>query len=147
MRWVYDDGGRAAAGFRGATDDCVCRAIAIAAELPYTEVYDRLNALARSERVGKRKRGVSSARTGVYKVTQHKLIEQLGWVWTPTMQIGQGCKVHLRAEELPKGRLLVSVSRHLVAVIDGVIHDTHDCSRSGTRCVYGFWRQPAASCE
>ena len=25
-----------------------------------------------------------------------------------------------------KGRLIVSVSRHMVAVIDGVIHDTHD---------------------
>jgi hypothetical protein len=26
-------------------------------------------------------------------------------------------------------------------VIDGVIHDTHDCSRGGTRCVYGYWRK------
>jgi hypothetical protein len=34
-------------------------------------------------------------------------------------------------------------SRHLVAVIDGVIHDTHDCSRDGTRCVYGYF-QPSA---
>jgi hypothetical protein len=25
-------------------------------------------------------------------------------------------------------------------VIDGVIHDTHDCSRNGTRCVYGYYR-------
>jgi len=24
-------------------------------------------------------------------------------------------------------------------VIDGVLHDTHDCSRDGTRCVYGYW--------
>jgi hypothetical protein len=33
------------------------------------------------------------------------------------------------------GRLVVSVSGHMVAVIDGVIHDNHDCSRGGTRCV------------
>jgi len=38
--------------------------------------------------------------------------ESLGWKWTPTMRIGQGCKVHLRADELPVGRLIVSVSRH-----------------------------------
>jgi len=25
-------------------------------------------------------------------------------------------------------------------VIDGVIFDTHDPSRRGTRCVYGIWR-------
>jgi hypothetical protein len=57
------------------------------------------------------------------------------------MSIGSGCKVHLCTEELPKGRLIVSVSRHLIAVIDGVFHDTHDCSRGGTRCVYGYWRR------
>jgi hypothetical protein len=57
------------------------------------------------------------------------------------MKIGSGCRVHLRERELPSGRLIVSVSRHMVAVIDGVIHDTHDPSRGGTRCVYGYWRE------
>jgi hypothetical protein len=47
-----------------------------------------------------------------------------------------------RNGELPIGRLIVSVSKHLVAVVDGVIHDTHDPSRAGTRCVYGYWRSP-----
>ena len=51
-------------------------------------------------------------------------MESLGWKWTPTMQIGSGCTVHLRADELPSGGLVVSVSKHLTAVIDGVIHDT-----------------------
>ena len=31
----YDDGGRKAAGFRGETNDCVCRAIAIVTGIPY----------------------------------------------------------------------------------------------------------------
>ena len=64
----------------------------------------------------------------------------LGFIWHPTMQIGSGCKVHLRADELPPGRLVVMVSKHSAAVIDGVLHDTHDCSRNGTRCVYGYWK-------
>jgi hypothetical protein len=55
------------------------------------------------------------------------------------MAIGQGCKVHLRATELPAGRLIVQVSKHLVAVIDGVIRDTSDPSRGGKRCVYGYY--------
>jgi len=25
----------------------------------------------------------------------------------------------------------------------GVIHDTHDCSRDGTRCVYGYFSLPS----
>ena len=56
------------------------------------------------------------------------------------MRIGSGCKVHLRADELPAGRLIVNLSRHSAAVIEGVLHDTYDSSRNGTRCVYGYWR-------
>ena len=63
------------------------------------------------------------------------------------MFIGQGCKVHLRADELPKGRLVVALSKHIVAIIDGVIHDTGDPSRGGTRCVYGYFQNNAARIE
>ena len=52
------------------------------------------------------------------------------------------CTVHLRADELPAGRIIASLSRHVVAVIDGVIHDIYDPSRDGTRCVYGYWTVP-----
>jgi hypothetical protein len=62
---------------------------------------------------------------------------QLGFRWTPTMHIGQGCKVHLRAGELPMGRLVVSVSKHFTCVIDGTIYDTHNPHRNGASCVYG----------
>jgi hypothetical protein len=67
-------------------------------------------------------------------------MRSLGFKWTPIMAVGTGCRVHLRADELPLGRLVVKISRHYSAVIDGVIHDTHDPSRGGTRCVYGCWR-------
>lgn len=143
MKFVIDDGGRSAAGYKGVTGDCVARAIAIATGKNYQEVYDALNVAGQSERRGSRKRGVSNARTGVYKQTIRKYLESLGWKWTPTMGIGTGCKVHLRAEELPAGRLIVNVSKHTVAVIDGVIHDTYDPSRNGTRCVYGYFTAPA----
>jgi hypothetical protein len=139
MKFIYDDGGRALAGRKGDAGDCVTRAIAIATGKSYGEVYDAINTLAKRERKGTKKRGVSSARGGVYKATQHRYMAALGWTWTPTMRIGSGCTVHLREGELPSGRLVVSVSRHAVAVIDGVIHDTHDPQRSGTRCVYGYW--------
>ena len=142
MKHVFNDGGRKLAGYKGKTGDCVTRAIAIATGLPYQEVYDALNGLADSERTGKRKRGKSNSRTGVYKQTKRKYLESLGWTWTPTMQIGSGCKVHLRSDELPSGRLIVALSRHSAAVIDGVLHDTYDCSRHGTRCVYGYFSRP-----
>ena len=141
MRFVKDDGGRAAAGYIGDARDCVTRAIAIATGKSYQEVYDRLNELAKTERSSVRRKGKSNARTGVHRVTYDKYLVELGWVWTPTMLIGSGCKVHLKDGELPNGRLIVSLSKHNVAVIDGVIHDTYDPSRGGTRCVYGYWRK------
>src|ERR1700724_831174 len=138
----FDDCGRSAAGYTGKSGDSVGGAIEIATGLPHQHIYDFVNGAAIYERTGTRKRGKSNARTGVYKTSIKRVMKSLGWVWTPTMQIGSGCTVHLRADELPSGQLVVSVSKHLTAVIDGVIRDTHDCSRRGTRCVYGYWQPP-----
>jgi len=113
------------------------QAIAIATEQPYADVRDRINYLADEVHFDG-----SDAAHGVHKTLYKEYLTALGWKWTPTMGIGTGCKVHLRNGELPMGRLIVSVSRHLTAVIDGVINDTADCSRYGTRCVYGYWRKP-----
>ena len=134
--FIITDGGRAAAGYRGHAGDCVARSIAIAAQLPYQIVYDALNAAAKQERP---RGGTSSARNGMARPTIRKFLKELGWYWIPTMGIGTGTRVHLCADELPRGRLVVSCSKHLTAMIDGVIHDTHDPSRGGTRCVYGYW--------
>jgi len=140
LRFKYNDGGRAAAGFRGSTGDCVCRSIAIATGLKYQVVYQHINNIGSMEKIAKRQRGKSHARTGVYKSTQHALLAKLGWRWVPTMGIGTGCKVHLRQGEVPmKGTIICKVSRHLVTVVDGVMYDTHDPSRGGSRCVYGYW--------
>jgi hypothetical protein len=142
MEFIFHDGGRGAAGFKGKTGDCVTRSIAIATNKPYQEVYDALNRLAQAERISKRKKRRSSSRTGVYRQTYQRYLESLGWQWTSTMSIGSGCRVHLRASELPPGPLIVKVSRHLTAMIDGVLYDTHNCSRGGTRCVYGYFSRP-----
>lgn len=139
QRFVYDDGGRETAGYKGTASDCVCRAIAIATERPYKEIYRMINEYGKSERITKRRKERSNARTGVHKDTARKLLNDLGWEWHPTMYIGSGCKVHLNKDELPKGRIICAVSRHYVAVIDGMVHDTYDCTRNGNRCVYGYY--------
>jgi hypothetical protein len=153
LDYTFDDGGRAAAGYRGSAGDCVTRSIAIAAGKPYQEVYDVLAAGMGSQRKTKRtKKTGASARNGVY--TRRKWFKDymhgLGFTWTPTMLIGSGCKVHLLKGELPPGRLVVAVSKHYTAVIDGVIHDTfnptwatihHNEGKTtmSHRCVYGYW--------
>ena len=140
MSFQYNDGGRAAAGYTGTTGDCVCRAIAIATGKPYQEVASALSGVASGMKQTKRVRG-SSYRTGVYRVVYERYLKSIGWEFVPTMTIGSGCKIHLADGELPNGRIIARVSKHLCAVIDGVIHDLSNPDRNGTRCVYGYYRK------
>lgn len=160
MKFQFNDGGRKDAGYKGNTGDCVCRSICIVTGLPYQQVYDALangNAMQRrSKRTGKKaKSAAHGINTGRKWFKEY--MTSLGFVWVPTMLIGQGCKVHLLAHELPAGKLVVALSKHFTAVIDGVIHDTYSPYRDGSwskiengvetrgtayRCVYGYWHIP-----
>ena len=142
----FNDGGREKAGFEGGAGDCVVRSIAIATTLPYIQVYEDLRlaneryAQLRNDRLAKRLNAKgSSPRNGNHRNVFHDYILGLGFEWVPTMKVGAGCQVHLRPDELPSGVLITKVSKHLTAIIDGVIQDTHDPSRSGNRCVYGYY--------
>ena len=140
-RWVKDDGGRRksgiarAAGRKDAVGDCVVRAIAIATGRPYREVHDALTvAKVRHVYAGgdgdywdKRERRRGGVRAfdpdhGCSDEAYGPYLESLGWKFTST----KDRKVRLRADELPRGKLIVCISRHLVAVVDHVIHDTSD---------------------
>lgn len=142
MKFVYNDGGRSKYFKAENVGDCVTRAICNATGKDYLEVYNSLKELAKHERRGKRKRGsgISSVRDGVYKCTEKKYIEEvLGWKRHSCCGIGKSERTHLNESELPNGTLLVQVSKHLTCVKDKVLYDTYDCSRDGTRMVYGYW--------
>lgn len=170
MKFQYNDGGRTAAGYTGNAGDCVCRSIAIASGRPYSEVYDLLAQGMGTQRLSKHvKTRSATARNGIWVKRKwfKELMVKLGFKWTPTMTIGSGCKVHLHDGELPSGRLVVAVSKHYTAVIDGVVNDRHDPQRDvhvvepdrgqplrpgqwrlsngnglasvQRRCVYGYW--------
>lgn len=159
LPWIYDDGGRSAAGFRGDADDCVTRAIAIALDLPYREVYDELHEQQRVWLASRRKRrsGTASPRGGVYREVFGPWLAMVhDWTFTPTMSIGSGCRYHLAVGELPidRGPLITNLSKHVAAALPGdhprvydrrygpsdlVLLDNHDPTREGTRCVYGYW--------
>ena len=144
IKYVFNDGGREAAGYKGFAGDCACRAIAIALNQPYKAVYDLINDYAKNkERRGKNWRTAgSNAREGVYTKTFHRIMYHYGWVWVPCMSIGSGCKVHLNDGEVPNEYpIICNLSKHYAAVVDGVLNDTYDSSRDGTRCVYGYWKK------
>ena len=130
LQYKYNDGGRARYFSKANVRDCGVRAFAIASGLDYKEVYNMM-----------RKIYGQSPRNGLPRKCFNKAAQMLGGVeWHATMQIGSGCTTHLRAGEIPmQGRIVCNVSRHYVAVIDGVVNDTYDCTRDGERCVYGYW--------
>ena len=129
MKFNYNDGGRSNYFSTNSVGDCVTRAIAIAAQLDYKEVYNRVKKL-----VG------YTPRNGIRNEDIKKVIDSFGFKWTPTMTIGSGCKTHLADNEVPmKGRIICRCSHHLVAVVDGVLNDTYDSTRDGSRAVYGYW--------
>ena len=132
MNYVYDDGGRSKYFKAQNVGDCAIRAIAIATGKDYEEVYEDLKKLNNGK----------SCRNGTPKKVDKKYLTDLGWVWHPTIKPGTGVQVHLSEDELPGGILIVQVSKHLVCVKDGVIYDTYNCSRGGTRAVYGYWTPP-----
>jgi hypothetical protein len=148
MKWVYDDGGRWEAGYRSRrVGDCVTRAIAIATAKPYQEVYEALRLASVSHAIvgyyngpshrRRYRKGYADPDKGIPDCAYRSYLAALGWAHIPA----QERKVCLAAGELPNGRLIVEVSKHLVAVIDGVIHDTHDCSAHGRRFVKGYFAQ------
>lgn len=176
MEFVYNDGGRRVSGRKGSAGDCVCRSIAIASGMPYEVIYAALAQGCETQRntTGTRRMG-RTARNGICTSRNwfKRFMVSLGLVWTPTMRIGSGCRVHLTAGELPGGALVVAVSKHYTAVINGVIHDTFDPQRNiamfrqfpgwqtaelkpgenrnnngiwtvSRRCVYGYWELKGA---
>jgi Protein of unknown function (DUF2786) len=129
MKHVFNDGGLAASK-HNEINDCACRAIAIATERPYHEIWDVFKTLLATE--GPRRR------SGVDESVQHKLMESLGWTWVPTT------KTYLREDDLPPGRLVVCIRGHSVAVVNGVIHDTFNPSRKKNGrppFVYGYYKK------
>jgi hypothetical protein len=131
MRWVYDDGGRSKSGLRRAdysAGDCVVRAISIATGEPYREVWEAMQAGMFGHAMvvpGSHKRRPSFRRApdrGVAPEVYRPYLERRGWGYARI-------KGRLSPERLPSGRLVLETRNHLVAVIDGVIHDLDDCSR------------------
>ena len=145
LNFVYSTGGRENYFKQTTVRDCVTRAIANATGMDYLEVYNGINDEAKKEHTSKRKYKKSSARNGVYSATAKRFIERvLGWVWVPCMGIGTGCQTHVKADELPsKGSYILNLSGHFSCWKNGELYDTYDCSRNGTRCVYGYWRAPS----
>ena len=130
MMWQYNDGGRSKYFSAQKVGDCVTRAVAIATGRDYKEVYNEIKAV-----VG------YTPRNGIYKKDAKKVMAHFGGVWVACSGIGVKERIHLNNAEIPlQGRFVCNLNKHVTCVIDGVINDTYDPSKNGTRMVYGYWK-------
>lgn len=131
LGYAYDDGGREAAGYKGDTSDCVCRAIAIATGRPYAEVYAELreygwrgdgkyNLNRASKWPTKRKPRKGNRR--LYRAIESKIIgsDYVG------LAIANGRRAKFYDGELFPARCVVKMACHLAAVVNGKVRDTWD---------------------
>jgi len=141
MNFIFNDGGRKEAGYKGTAGDCSARAMAIALELDYKAVYQEL-AQANKDH-GKAK----SARNGTSKEIYSEVLKRHGWVWVwaPTFKVLEGYKNSegkvlfgrkAKCKDMPTGTVIARQAGYHVAVINGMAQDTWDCSE---KMVYGYW--------
>ena len=129
IRYTYDDGGRADAGYNGqSAGDCVSRALAILTNNDYKLVYLDL------AHANKLKAGKRSARDGL-----------LSKVWQPVYRDYDLVKVKLPPGARPTyseaheqyGDCIVSTAKHVAAIVDGNLRDVFDGRGY-------WWREDAA---
>ena len=128
MKVIITDAGRSKYFKAKNVGDCVTRAITLATNKDYKEVYDTI-----------RKLSGKTARNGVSKSDTRLVMQFFGFKWKPLMEVGTGCKAHLKEGEIPTGTIICKLSGHVVCVKDNVIYDAFDPQRDGNRCVYGYW--------
>tara|TARA_R100000687_G_scaffold74950_1_gene66153 strand:+ start:88 stop:540 length:453 start_codon:yes stop_codon:yes gene_type:complete len=137
-----NDGGRADAGYKGKrVADCTPRAIAIATGMGYREtraILDELNA----EMTGGLE---SSTQNGTPSPVSHRYLTDEGW----TLTVTRNEKKYLN--DVPQDRIVIAVlSRHVVTVIHGTVHDTWDSrvsrkTRNGSPRLLGYYSQRRGS--
>ncbi len=121
--WVYNDGGQRASGIEEHvefTGGCFIRAVAIALELPYANVFSHF-----AEEVGTRRTaGAMDADYGC------DILEEHGWVWMPPSALGVPYGRHKASTERTIkhcdkyfSRYMIWGFRHVFAVVEGVIQD------------------------
>lgn len=128
--YKYNDGGRAAAGYKGSTGDCLVRAIAIVTELPYKEVYkfvaDTMGeyGFTRSGNAYTARKGRKPGYRKVYgKTVQDNILKRLGFV---KVKLPKGPRPSYTTAYETYGDCLVTTMKHISAIKDGHLQDTGD---------------------
>lgn len=129
--WVETDGGRADAGHIGSAGDCAIRAISIACELSYQEVWLSFDSEDPNE----------SPDEGIMVMQITNFLFERGWETIPLAQ--EGLTVKETAQKFKNGLITCTLLQygHFVAAVNGKYYDTWN---SGELIVKSIMVPPSA---
>ena len=125
MKYVYHEGGRLESTHRkegksAKSTDCVLRAISLALDIPYDEVWEFKLPLGYDD-----------------DMKLEEIAREFGHEINRIQTIKKGQKKRMTAHCMPaKGRFILRQAKHWVALVDGKLLDTWD---SSSRCIYYAW--------
>lgn len=123
--YQYNDGGRAAAGYRGDDGDCTIRALTIhmgATADAYKTIRAAMLAECKHQGIA---RGIGTGRGQGRK--QKRAIDALyARYGFAKVKLGRGARPTWTEAYAQYGDCIVSTARHVAAIMDGAVHDTWD---------------------
>lgn len=140
MNFIFDDGGRIAAGYKGhhlqkrPAGDCVIRSIAIACQYDYKLLRLTCNEIVRQ--VGHC--GLYTSSVGYPRYVYGRLLRHYGWRRFSTYKTGISKVKHFADRERFPHNYVLECPKHLTAVMEGELHDILDCREWR---VYAYYRK------
>lgn len=125
--YYITDGGKSSYGFTHEKNDCTVRAVSIAYQISYEEAHAKLKAFGRKDG-----HGCHYFAKFMNKNMPTTLAITRGWKEKSLGTINKFCK------ENPKGRFILRIRGHALAVVDGIVHDSWlpgSCSR-----ILDYWK-------
>ena len=116
VEFIKSDGGKG--DYRCTVADCAIRAVAIALKIPFEDA------------VGEHSRWLGTTAHEINRRFVDNMLDD--WTWHPSTA---------RMDSLPKGRIVVRSIEHYACFIDGVLHDTYNCTHGGERQICEYWRK------
>lgn len=134
MKLVYSTGGREKYYKALNVRDCVTRAVAISNDMDYKEAYDLVKKYNKGD----------SPRNGVYTSVVPDIFKDLGWERVKVAEPEQENPVYFTGKEVPdQGVVVCQLTGHVTTVIDGVLYDTFNCTKSRKRYkLLDYWVRP-----
>ncbi len=125
VKFRKSDAGRGQSKRAKQQNDCTVRAYAVAFDIPYDQVYDSFAELGR--KCGRGFDFKAFAKTHA-RLRWHSFPAERGKTRMNPAKFGTA---------YPTGRWIARTAKHVMAIIDGVVVDTH--SPRPDRCIYGAW--------